>query len=175
MVATLKGCSPAMVGGLLGAADGPWPMLPLPACCSSPSGTGGIPDPLLYCRRKEQAVQTRPDLGLCPGVPPHWKDPGPPSAAGPDSSTWHPVPWTGSLWAGGGPRPIGEQTHTFSGCPRACTRERLNGTSSAPVPSVGAGSPSPLSLQGAGHLPPLADPLQSTTYSGSGAGQAGET
>ena len=39
-----------------------------------------------------------------------------------------------------------ESRHACSGCPRACAHERLNGTSSAPVPSVGGRSPSPLLL-----------------------------
>lgn len=98
-VAALEGRSPAMVGELPGAWDGPRPLLPLPACCPSPLGAGGVPALLLYRWRKEQALQPQPDLGLCPGVSSHRKDPRPPPATGPDPSTWHPVPWTGSLWA----------------------------------------------------------------------------
>lgn len=88
-----------------GDGDGSQPLLPLPCRCLSPLGTGGVPDPLLYCWRKEQALQARPDLRLWDFCPRE----GPLLLPGP--STWHPVPWTGSLWFGGDPGPS-ESRHT---------------------------------------------------------------
>lgn len=51
----------------------------------------------------------RPDLTSDSGISAHGK--GCRAAAGPGPSTWHPVPWTGSLWFGGDPGPS-ESRHT---------------------------------------------------------------
>lgn len=69
LTATPKGCSKGQWLKTAGDEDedGSQPLLPL--SCLIALGTEGVPDPLLYCWRKEQVSQTRPSLGLwgfCP-------------------------------------------------------------------------------------------------------------
>lgn len=174
-VATPKAHSPARGGRLLGAGDSPWPLLPLPTCHPSPSGTGGVPDLLLCCWKKERAPHTRPDLGtlswgLCPLE-------GPRTTSCHGARPLHLAPRAPDGISVGWRWPIREQTHACAGCPRVRTREGLNGTSFCPSAERGrTESFTPVDLGGWSSAPPHpAGRLQSTAYSGSGAGQAAET